>query len=552
MTRTMSLPFLLLAAAAPTVPSPPTPVPAEQVQQLIAVLADPDPAVGRRAAVLLRNCDGAAERVVADAVARPGTPRAAITVLRDVEPILRARAKRGTGVAARLAWMDRAFLRAYRGGGFSGPDWDAAVTAGLHDWLAIWLSGGGGGTTEALVALSPRLEAAARAGCDDPAFRYVADRVASFDPANDTGPLAADAAAALGRVFAGGYPTEVKLLLATEFARTIGRAKPDLGRGLHVGDRIRQWLPTVLAKASDATDPLPPRAAGEFAVNAREALGGTVAETDAAFAFVEPLYVAAYRGDVGPMVERARYGVWFATVPDRRPEDVSAKLADAAAAVERAWQLDPTDARAPAVMVRVNLLRGGARADMERWFGRAVAADPDRLEPYEAKRDWLLNRHDEAAALAFGRACAAAGNWRSAAPFVLATLHARLATESGDRAAYFRRPDVWADLRSVYEPYFALYPADRIQRNLYARCAYDAGRYAVAQEQFARLGDRPNFAVFGGDEAYVLARFQTARKLGLKPLPTELHQQDGFMWQLKVAADGTATADQYKVERDGR
>lgn len=61
---------------------------------------------------------------------------------------------------------------------------------------------------------------------------------------------------------------------------------------------------------------------------------------------------------------------------------------------------------------------------------------------------------------------------------------------------YFAQPDVWADVKSVYEPYLRLNPYAHAKRSKYALLAAWAGQWAAADAQFKQLGDKVVKSVF--------------------------------------------------------
>ena len=64
-------------------------------------------------------------------------------------------------------------------------------------------------------------------------------------------------------------------------------------------------------------------------------------------------------------------------------------LAVAEAALTKAYELDPTDSTAAIDMLHVEYAQGKGRAVMEKWFKRAIAADPENPAPYRAKIQYL-------------------------------------------------------------------------------------------------------------------------------------------------------------------
>jgi hypothetical protein len=144
---------------------------------------------------------------------------------------------------------------------------------------------------------------------------------------------------------------------------------------------------------------------------------------------------------------------------------------------------------------------------MEKWFGRALAADPDNFDACIVKLRFLLPRwhgsHEEM--VAFGRECLAGQNWAGNLPYVLARAHSDVAREMMDPQQYLAQPQVWDDIRSVHEGYLKVFPdAPRAawHRNRLAKWACDCGQWDAAWEAFSRIGDNPDLTVFRSRALY--------------------------------------------------
>jgi hypothetical protein len=196
------------------------------------------------------------------------------------------------------------------------------------------------------------------------------------------------------------------------------------------------------------------------------------------------------------------------------------RLREAEAALTRSWELDRSDPLAASRMITVAMGLGHERADMEVWFRRAMAADPDCREACTAKFTYLEPKWhgSQEELLAFARECARTKNWEAALPFILAGTHRALAGYQPNPAAYYRGdPSVWQDFQAVYEGYLEKYPDSRYDRTWYARYAYTCGRYREAHRQFEQLGDRYWPRAFGSDQEYRQVRDICARAAGADP-----------------------------------
>jgi hypothetical protein len=145
-------------------------------------------------------------------------------------------------------------------------------------------------------------------------------------------------------------------------------------------------------------------------------------------------------------------------------------------ALEHAWSLDPQDPQIPTLMISVILGEQTGRPEMEKWFGRAMKADPNNYDACRAKLHFLLpqwygSRDDM---LEFGRQCVASTNWGGHVPLILVDAHSEFdRTLSGaDRNAYWLVPDVWPDIQAGYEKFAQLNPDETRFRYPYAWYAF--------------------------------------------------------------------------------
>jgi hypothetical protein len=178
------------------------------------------------------------------------------------------------------------------------------------------------------------------------------------------------------------------------------------------------------------------------------------------------------------------------------------RLAVAEEALTEAWKIDPKDPRAATRMITVELGQGKGRAVMERWFKRAMDADPDNREACKAKLYYLEPKWygSQKAMLQFGQDCLAGKNWYGGIPFTLIDTHDALVAYAQDREAYLKSPLVWGDFQSVYEPYLRARPDDNVTGSIYTFLACKTGNWSVAKRQFDTLGDKIVPKVFGGPD----------------------------------------------------
>jgi hypothetical protein len=185
------------------------------------------------------------------------------------------------------------------------------------------------------------------------------------------------------------------------------------------------------------------------------------------------------------------------------------RLAVSEQALNRAWALDPKNARTPVLMMQVAEGRQKKRPEMEAWFQRAMKLDSNNYEACHSKLhylypQWYGSRDDM---LAFGHECVAATNWGGRVPLILADVHNELARSlpAEDQAAYWGLPGVWPDIQAAYEKYSQANPDATRFRYPYAAYAFRCGQWQAFNEQIELLrktGDDLNVSYFGGKEAF--------------------------------------------------
>jgi len=178
-------------------------------------------------------------------------------------------------------------------------------------------------------------------------------------------------------------------------------------------------------------------------------------------------------------------------------------------ALEHAWSLDQQDPQIPTLMISVVLGQQTGRPEMEKWFDRAMKADPNNYQACRAKLHFLLpewygSRDDM---LEFGRECVASTNWGGHVPLILVDAHIEFhnTLQREERRGYWLLPDVWPDIQDGYEKYAQLNPDETSFRYPYAWYAFSCLQTNdfVEQINLIRTNDGEiDYDYFGGKEAF--------------------------------------------------
>jgi hypothetical protein len=404
--------------------------------------------------------------------------------------------------AKRLAWEMQTMLAAYETVGHRDANWDELARQALKHQVAKVVEGiAQTGDEEDALFSSGR--GALQVGCRDGLVQYVVARGLSLRTGDPDAVVQGHQAAAdaLRDSKYPAYRKAIALLRAATY--TAGFGEPDSeekARGY--ADAAVALMPEIFADKE-----LPVASLNELLdilAQAGNAYGGDPgAMGDKALAALEASpqprsAVLTGKGSYYICFAWAARGSGFAnTVTDEGWKLFAKRIAVARASLEEAWKLDPANADAAAAMITVEMATGENRAAMERWYGRAMKADPSCREAALAKMTWLEPKWhgDPKAMLAFGRELLAGGNWDATLPLLLANAHWALACygPGGLRAVpdpgYFARnpKPIWADVKGVYEPYLKKVPDSRYHRTRYALMAAWCGEWAEANRQFDHL-----------------------------------------------------------------
>ncbi len=504
------------AAARPPEPSLIDVVPDADVEAWVENLASAEAPKREAAVSRLKNLPGTASATVERLAADEALAPAAKAALKPVLPVIAARARRLQSIRAAHELNLRTMLEVYDRQAKKSPRREDAVRAANTDWVYPQQFRTPDETPEARSRCSSgRLDV----GCDDPSVRYLAARADRAAAHPGRPPALPRLIAAASDMAQSGYPPERKVIAAavafTEMAATAG-PEPDTG----LLEICLDHLPAAFASANRTPDDALELA---WMIHRMLARDGDKVE---AFERLYPIYAAARpKEDIGPLLFKGRAMIdaaWAArgnglghTVTDRGWQQFHDRLGAAGEALTRAWELDPTDARAATEMIVVAMgLEGDRREAVDLWYRRAMTADPDNFEACHRMLYYLYPRwhgsHEEM--IAFGRECMAGGNWRGRIPHMLADAHAQVAREVDDEAAYLAQPHVWADVRACIEGMMAAFPEMTFYPSSLAMWACDAGQWRDAAALFKKIGDNPDLAAFGSKAMYDYYRRKAERR----------------------------------------
>jgi len=414
-----------------------------------------------------------------------------------------------------LKWNLATLQGDYESQGHRNPKWDKDAVEALKNFAGIRVQPEDNLETRAdLVGYSA--ESAVNAGCDDPLIKYLYCRYAPGSSAKTLSQRQDEFRLIAKDMEKSGYSPVRKFYANVSAAEWLWAR-----RNTNLWPEVRQFRSVALEDLGQALQDktLP----GEEAYQACDAFFQMVGRNDReltnAYVTIQkllfnnrPKWATAYLIKADYYLLYAWHGRGNGNADQVTEEGwrlFRERLAESEQALNRAWALDPKNARTPVLMIQVAEGQQKKRPEMESWFQRAMNLDPNNYEACRGKLhylypQWYGSREDM---LAFGRECVASTNWGGHVPLILVDAHSELvgSLSAANRDAYWELPDVWPDIKAAYEKFSQANPNATRFRYPYAAYAFRCGQWQDFNEQIALLrktGDDLNVSYFGGREAF--------------------------------------------------
>jgi hypothetical protein len=254
----------------------------------------------------------------------------------------------------------------------------------------------------------------------------------------------------------------------------------------------------------------------------------------------------------------ARGSGWANSVTEDGWRLMNERLIQAKTLLENAWENDPTESLVSEAMLRVALGLNFERAVMDRWWQRAMRADPHNTEAcskkmYFLEPKWHGSQEDM---ITFGRFLLKQERWQDRQPLQLISAHT-ISASYGDEDTYYRDADVWQDMDQVFSGFLQRFPEQIHERTRYAYFAVKAQQWKIAHQQFTLLADKPRWNVFSSPThyRYVQQRAKVfSSPIGEKILNavkmSELSQHNSAITQLTDLSNGPHDRDTKQVALD--
>lgn len=408
----------------------------------------------------------------------------------------------------RLEFVRSSTVLAYEKVGRKDLRWDADVREALEAIAQVWSKYTYNDAV--LLKCQAAIDRAVAAGCDDPLLLYVRGRISQGPPAQRE-KLHAES---IAKVALADYAPERKANFYLRYAETIAAVAGENPTATTRAE-MQKWSDEALKQLvlSESNASANPPLLAELNYDTGQELAkfwvkhlGADAETAIEKIF-RALNQAAPRSPVAHMIKGDAYinYAWAArgdgyanTVTPEGWRLMAERLEVSAVEFEKAWSLLPTSKTAE-LMVNLELGRNTGRANMERWFKRAMELNPNNSSVCDSKMYYLEPKWHGSAEemLEFGRECLATDNWASRIPLQLVAAHVRLMRHSRQNENYYKNPGVWSDIKAVYDRCLEVDPDSTFDRSYLAYYACYCDQPKIAHQQFQLLGDKVSLEPFG-------------------------------------------------------
>jgi hypothetical protein len=414
---------------------------------------------------------------------------------------------------ARLKWNRKTLGEAYQTVGKRRSSWDEDALKALEAFAQIRARYPKEADPEQFRILTSSLRAAEAAGCDDPMILYLQTRY-THNGAMDRLEFATQFSELADQFNAGNYPAlrrfYATLRAAEASAVTIGADRKLSPRLIAlrysaatnlIAALSDQPIPTEeVYEAIDAWLPTARRSARQLPEDMREVGPALEALPQ------DPLILLA-RGECAiAMAWNARGGGYADSVTPEAWKVFNERLSEAQRLLQDAWTTDPSEPRIAIQMLEVAVGLNFKRAEMEKWFQRAMALNPNSHDAVAGKLRYLQPQwHGSAEEMVrFGQECVAAKEWGGRVPVLLYDAHLKIASflPAQEQQLYWLKPTVWKDVSNSFERLFITDPQSSGYRHDYAKQAFLAGQWGRFLEQLPLFVNGTNYEFFGGQERF--------------------------------------------------
>jgi hypothetical protein len=199
----------------------------------------------------------------------------------------------------------------------------------------------------------------------------------------------------------------------------------------------------------------------------------------------------------------ARGGGYANSVGKEEWKAYSKEMGIAEKSFRAAWRIDNTRSETARWMIEICTCQSEPRAEMEKWFERAMLTDPYNRAACKAKTRFLEPKWGGSAEamIEFGRQCITNRNFKGDIPTVIVDVYNTIAgyyDDPAERSKFYRVPQVWNDIQAAYDEIRLRQPGATWYHDYLAWYALKCGQWDAAELELALLNP-PNYSFFGGE-----------------------------------------------------
>jgi hypothetical protein len=415
----------------------------------------------------------------------------------------------------RLKWNRSTLAGDYEKIGGTDARWNDSAKAALADYAVI-RSGNDFDRETKLYLIGSAAEEAVKAGCHDPLIQFLYCNFSVRDSARPL-PQKQEAFAAMARGLETSGYSPLRKFYGNLSAASLLWQQRDTNLWPQVSQFRRDAMADLAATLEDKNLPL--EEAYHAAHELFQILERNTRELTNAYSQIEkPLFQNFPKAGLAYLIKgeffleyawRGRGNATADRVTDAQWQMFKERLQAARAALDQAWSLNPKNPLIPTVMMSVVEGQGDDRAELEKWFTRAMELDTNNYTACHSKLHYLYPQWhgSREEMIVFGRDCVKSARWGGKIPLVLVDAHGDIARAlpRDERAPYWFAPDVWADIETAYEKFARLNPDETRFRYPYAAYAVRCRQWDAFEAQIELIkknGADFNYNYFGGRENF--------------------------------------------------
>jgi hypothetical protein len=414
-----------------------------------------------------------------------------------------------------LKWNLDSLVGGYEGHGVRNSKWDSSAESDLRLFAQLHSSSlhSSSQTDDTVMSnmVAETIKAVAK-GCDDPIIQYLD---LHFVPSNQN---------YTAQQFAERFGSTSETMSKSEYAPIwkfyaaihAMEAYNKIGNASSI-DKVNTWRAEARRFLVDAAKDkgTPATEIAEAWNLLLQSTGKVSREYDLAYFDLDPIVFKNWPSEPDLLVLKGRFYTDYAweargsgyagTVTGEGASLFIQRLGIAEAALMQAWSLNPKDPRIARWMITVELGQGQGRARMEKWFQEAMELDTNYYDACYAKLHYLQPQWygSKQEMLEFASECLRSTEWGGHVPLIVLDAHQMIANSlpRPQRSDYFKRPEVWSDLKQAFDKFFRLNPQATGWHHDYALYAYRAEQWSDLNRELKLLG-KVNYDYFGGKDEF--------------------------------------------------